>query len=216
MDPLLPYINTEFIFNNAPIGIIAFEPNGRIVKGNETIYSWFNTTEAALKHISFFKLLTKGSNLYFQMVITPLLNLRGFTNEISFSFTSESGNFDTLLNAIAYKDDLGKVILINAYIIKITDRKKYEAELLLEKRLAEQSLSSANKRIDENKEQFFKIAMNQSHMIRRPLANMLGLLTILKDVSVPDEAENLIKLLELSAEDLDKLIKEVVVDTQKP
>jgi signal transduction histidine kinase len=77
-------------------------------------------------------------------------------------------------------------------------------------------LSSANKRIDENKEQFFKIAMNQSHMIRRPLANMLGLLTILKDVNMPDEAENLMKLLELSAQDLDKLIKEVVDHTQKP
>ena len=44
---------------------------------------------------------------------------------------------------------------------------------------------------------------------------MLGLLSILKDMNLPDEAENLIKLLSVSAEDLDKLINEVVTQTRK-
>lgn len=210
------FVSPEFIFNEAPIGFISFEPNGNIVKGNGTFYSWFKKTEAELSSENFFKLLTKGSTLYFQMVITPLLNLRSYSNEINLTFISDEENFDALFNARAYKDEQGKIILINAYLLKIIDRKKYEAELLLAKRMAEESLNSAKKIIDENNEQFIKIAMNQSHMIRRPLANMLGLLAILKDINMPDEGENLIKLLELSAEELDTLIKEVVKQTRMP
>ena len=210
------YVNTAFIFNEAPIGFISFEPTGNIVKGNNTFYSWFQKTEAELSSENFFKLLTKGSSLYFQMVITPLLNLRSYSNEINLTFISDEENFDALFNAKAYKDEHGKIILINAYLLKIIDRKKYEAELLLAKRMAEESLNSAKKIIDENNEQFIKIAMNQSHMIRRPLANMLGLLAILKDIKMPDEGENLIKLLALSAEELDTLIKEVVNQTRLP
>lgn len=216
MDQFSGFTNPEFIFNEAPIGFVSFEPNGRIVKANETFCKWFEKSETGLYAENFFNLLTKGGNLYYQMVLTPVLSLRGITNEISLTFISAGEKIETLFSAIAYKDAQGTIMLINAYLLRIADRKKYEAELLLAKRLAEASLSSANKTIDEHKEQFFKIAMNQSHMIRRPLANMLGLLTILKDFDLPDEAENLVKLLELSADDLDKLIKEVVTQTQKP
>jgi signal transduction histidine kinase len=210
------FVTPEFIFNEAPIGFISFEPGGNIVKANGTFYSWFQKTEAELSSKNFFKLLTKGSALYFQMVINPLLNLRNYSNEINLTFISDEENFDALFNARAYKDEQGKIILVNAYLLKIIDRKKYEAELLLAKRMAEESLNSAKKIIDENNEQFIKIAMNQSHMIRRPLANMLGLLAILKDIKMPDEGENLIRLLELSAEELDTLIKEVVKQTRQP
>lgn len=215
MDQFSAYINPEFIINEAPMGFITFEPNGRIIKGNQTFFNWFGKSEADISDLNFLKLLSKGSSLYYQMIIAPLLNLRGFSNEINFSFVSEIENFDTLLNAVAYKDEQGKVCLINAYLVKIIDRKRYEAELKLAKKMAEESLDHARKTIDENNEQFFKIAMNQSHMIRRPLANMLGLLSILKDVkNLPVEAGDLVNLLQLSAEDLDELIKEVVDQTQ--
>lgn len=210
MDQFSAFTNAEFVFNEAPIGFISFEPNGGIVKVNESFCKWFGKTEAEIYDDNFFNLLGKGSKLYFQMVLTPVLSLRGLTNEISLTFTSDAEKFDTLFSGIAYKDEQGTIILINAYLLRIIDRKKYEAELLLSKRLAESSLTSANKTIDAHKEQFFKIAMNQSHMIRRPMANMLGLLAIIKDLDLPGEAKDLIDLLKLSADEMDKLIKEVV------
>ncbi len=216
MEELTNLTDPEFIFNESPIGFISFEPDGRIVKGNGSFFHWFGQSEAELSSVNFYQLLSKGSTLYFQMVLNPILNLRGYSNEIRLTFVSDAGNFDALFNAKAYKDDHGKIVRINAYLLKIIDRKKYEAELMLEKRLAEESLNQANKIIDENNVQFIKIAMNQSHMIRRPLANMLGLISILKDINIPDEAENLIRLLALSAEELDTLINEVVTQTGKP
>jgi len=207
MEQFSKYINTEFIFNEAPIGFVALQSDGEIIKANSTFYGYFDKTETELSSTNFFKLLTKGSALYFQMVLSPLLNLREYTNEISLSFSAGAENFDALFNAKAYKDEQGKVIVINAYLLKITDRKKYEAELLLSKRVAEDSLDSAKKIIDDNNEQFMKIAMNQSHMIRRPLANMLGLLAILKDVKMDEDGGDLVELLRMSAEELDTILK---------
>lgn len=216
MDQFSKYIDPEFIFNEAPIGFVSFKPDGEIIKANRIFYSFFDKTELKLPSPNFLKLLTKGSALYFQMVLSPLLNLREYTNEISLSFSTPTENFDALFNAKAYKDENGKVIVVNAYLLKIIDRKKYEAELLLAKRMAEKSLNSAKKIIDDNNEQFMKIAMNQSHMIRRPLANMLGLISILKDIQSSEDGADLIRLLETSAEELDRQIKEVVTQTRLP
>lgn len=216
MEQFSKYVHPEFIFNEAPIGFVSFTPDGEIIKGNAVFYDFFDETEAEFSTTNFFTLLTKGSTLYFQMVLSPLLNLRGYSNEINLSFSTSTQKFDALFNGKAYKDEQGKIIVINAYLLKIIDRKKYEAELLLAKRMAEDSLNAAKKIIDENNEQFMKIAMNQSHMIRRPLANMLGLLSILKDLKMDDGAGDVLKLLELSAEELDTLIKEVVTQTRLP
>ncbi|GGC53584.1 hypothetical protein GCM10011387_03910 [Pedobacter quisquiliarum] len=216
MDQFSKYIDPEFIFNEAPIGFVSFKPDGEIIKANCTFYSFFDKTERELSSANFLKLLTKGSALYFQMVLNPLLNLREYTNEISLSFSTPTENFDALFNAKAYKDEHGKVIVVNAYLLKIIDRKKYEAELLLAKRMAEDSLNSAKKIIDDNNEQFMKIALNQSHMIRRPMANMLGLISILKDIQISEDGADLIRLLETSAEELDTQIKEIVSQTQLP
>ncbi len=216
MNQFSKYIDPEFIFNEAPIGFVSFKPDGEIIKANCTFYSFFDKTERELPSANFLKLLTKGSALYFQMVLNPLLNLREYTNEISLSFSTPTENFDALFNAKAYKDEHGKVIVVNAYLLKIIDRKKYEAELLLAKRMAEDSLNSAKKIIDDNNEQFMKIALNQSHMIRRPMANMLGLISILKDIQISEDGADLIRLLETSAEELDTQIKEIVSQTQLP
>jgi sigma-B regulation protein RsbU (phosphoserine phosphatase) len=216
MEQFAKYVHPAFVFNEAPIGFVSFTADGEIIKGNDAFYGFFEKTEAEFSTTNFFRLLTKGSTLYFQMVLSPLLNLRGYSNEINLSFSTSTEKFDALFNGKAYKDEQGKIIVINAYLLKIIDRKKYEAELLLAKRTAEESLNSAKKVIDENNEQFMKIAMNQSHMIRRPLANMLGLLSILKDVKMDEGTTDLIRLLEMSAEELDTQINEVVTQTRLP
>lgn len=74
------------------------------------------------------------------------------------------------------------------------------------------SLNIANQTIDNNKQKFIKIAMDQSHMIRKPLANILGLLSLLEGTCVSAEVKNMINLLNISAEELDGLIKEVVAN----
>lgn len=334
--------NSDHLYQKAPCGFISFLPDGSILRVNDTFSKWLGFTEEELYGLTFTSLLTVGGNLYYEMVITPLLNIRGFVSEINFCFVGAGGHLDTLFNAVAYKDEEGAVIAINATVQDITERKKYEAELLLSKRYAEEekrrfeflsntipnliwtalpngelnfvnqklkdyfgrddfnefkkfngvfeddrqaviaswssslddgrkmekevrlkaagkdpewfflrvepyfdeqkdivlwfgaftnihkqkllqlanyssltsSLSLAHKTIDDNKEMFMKIAMNQSHMIRKPVANILGLISLFNEVQLSDEGKQLLDLLNKSAEELDMLIKEIVSHTR--
>jgi len=332
--------NSDFLYQKAPCGFISFLPDGSILRVNETLSKWIGLSEEEICELNFTALLNKGASLYYQMVVTPILILRGFANEINFTFVGKNGNFDALFNAVAYLDEEGIMIAINGTLQNISDRKKYEAELLLSKQYAEEekrrfeflahtvpnlfwtalpdgninfinqrakdyfgdpdltelsssmgvcdedranlmsswkdclvkgrklereirlrskdhdpewfllhvepyykdeqielwfgsytnihkqkllqlanysslsnSLSVAYKTIDTNKEMFMKIAMSQSHMIRKPLANILGLVTLLNSLPVTDEVKQLMEMLEISAVELDILVKEVVKNT---
>lgn len=332
--------SSDFLYQKAPCGFISFLPDGSILRVNDILTQWTGLSEEEIYQLNFTDLLNKGACLYYQMVITPLLALRGTANEITFTFLGRGGTFDALFNAVAYPDEKGKMIAVNATLQNISERRKYEAELLLSKQQAEEekrrfeflsdtipnlvwtalpdgqinfvnqrardyfgdpdlselsaslgvygedrasmisvwkdalvkgrklerevrlksgnndpqwfllriepcfkdqevelwfgsytnihkqkllqlanysslsnNLSVAYKTIDTNKEMFMKIAMSQSHMIRKPLANILGLLDLLADLPVTDEVKQLIGMLDESALELDMLVKEVVKTT---
>lgn len=76
------------------------------------------------------------------------------------------------------------------------------------------SLSTAYKTIDSNNEMFLKIAFNQSHMIRKPLANIMGLLALLRELPASQEIKDMIDLLGLSTAELDQLVKDIVKHTE--
>lgn len=333
--------NSEHLYEKAPCGFISFLPDGAVLRVNETLISWLGLSEEEVYNLNFSALLSKGAKLYYQMIVSPLLTIRGFANEIDFSFVGKGGDFNALFNAIAYKDEQGSLLAINATLQSITDRKKYEAELLRAKQHAEEekrkfeslsdtipnlvwtalpngqinfinqrikdyfnvldlegldgflgvveedrenlmitweiclkngrklnrevrlkskdevpewfllcaepyfnahgvlelwfgsctnihkqkllqlanysslstSLSIAHQTIDTNNEMFMKIAFDQSHMIRKPLANIIGLVSLLNDMPVTDEVKQLINLLDTSATELDTHVKDVVNKT---
>jgi len=60
--------------------------------------------------------------------------------------------------------------------------------------------------IEEQNKKFKEIAWIQSHIVRAPLARVMGLVNLLKDQKDADEAEVLIEHLTSSAMDLDKII----------
>jgi len=326
---------TDFLYNQLPCGFISYKPNGKILRVNETFSKWLGLTVEEMYLLNFSNILTKASGLYYTMVIDPVLNLQSTANEIYLTFLSDNGEIDTLLNAVSYKDEQGKLILINATVQKITDRKKYESALILQKKHSEEekrrfeflsntvpnqiwtanadgtmiyvnqkiidyfgvremtyyssfegiveedrekifkswqkcllagkrferevklvgikqveewffiaiepfynedgnieswfgsatnihrqktlqianysslslSLNNAQKNLDQNKQVFANIALNQSHMIRKPLANIMGLLELLADEELSKESRNLFQLLSASAAELDEMIK---------
>lgn len=334
--------DTGFLFEEAPCGFIVFHPEGKILKVNKTFSKWIGKTAEEIYATKFGDLLSKSTRLYFQMVIYPLLAYQDMINEVAIDFNSAYGNFDALFNGIAYKNDKGEVIAINATIQVNKDRQKYKSELFLSKHKVEEerqkfeflsdaipgfvwtalaggdinfvnqkirdyfnigsaaeynsfltvmeedregtlrawkrcmetgkhfdkevrlqppgktpewfllraepyydqagqiklwvgsaisihkkkllqlanysslseSLTHAQQTLDHNKKMFLNIAMDQSHMIRKPLANILGLIELLKSEPSPEENAQLLDLLVQSSEELDALIKKVVTQTQ--
>jgi PAS domain-containing protein len=336
------FTDAEFIYQHGPCGYVSFDAEGKIICINETFCLWLGLEKAVCIEKSFTSLLNIAGGLYFQMVVNPMLHQHGVANEINFRFGCGEVHFDGLFNAVLHKNEQGENVVINAAVHKITNRKKYEADLLLAKHEAEQGkkkfeflsnsvpnfiwtvlpageisfinqrfkdyflqddlqwynaflcfpeteravvkcawdhsiqtgtildlevtminqqgnpewflfrmepfkneqgeielwfgaattihenkmqhlatqsqltqhLSTAHKTIDENKGLFTKIAYNQSHMIRKPLANIMGLIPLLKEEKLSDEGLYVLKCIVDSAEELDLLVKKVVTQTK--
>jgi PAS domain-containing protein len=332
------FIDSEFLYQNAPSGHLSLDGDGRILRLNNTLSSWLGVSKLQIEAANFTAFLTKGSSLYYQMIVAPLLSLHGAVNEINLSMVNPEGNIEVLFNAIAYKNAAGKIHVINATIIKISDRKKFEKELMTAKNKAEAekrrfqflsntvpnmiwtalpdgridfindrvkeyfpsmdnavtqtltgiykldrqgfwrewkrclqtgevfdkevrlvppmgdpewfiihavpfhneegelelwfgsstninrqkqlqlarysslstSLLTANKKITENKGMFEEIAFSQSHLIRKPAANIIGLIPLLRMEPLTEDGSKVVDLLAKSAAELDNLIKEVV------
>lgn len=132
--------STEFLYENSPCGHLSFLPDGTIFRINKTMLEWVEcSNEDIVGKKRFYDILSVGGKLYYQMVVLSLLNRQGFINEINFDIDLKNGTaFPSLVNAVNIKDDNGKTIAVNASILKITDRKKYESELLRSKQFAEE------------------------------------------------------------------------------
>ena len=74
-------------------------------------------------------------------------------------------------------------------------------------------LQEANNVIEKNKEVLREIAFNQSHIVRRPLANIMGLSFIIQKMEVDQNMRNLLDMIIESCNQLDDVIKAVVNKT---
>ncbi|TKK66668.1 PAS domain-containing sensor histidine kinase [Ilyomonas limi] len=136
---LASLINTDDLYMNAPCGYLSFHPDGTIIKINRTLCNWLRYDEFDILYKkSFTDLLSKGGAIYYEMVYIPLLKMQGYANEINFDIErADHSSFPALVNAVLLKDKHENIRAINVTIFDITDRKKYEAELLNAKKEAD-------------------------------------------------------------------------------
>lgn len=141
LDSVFPesLINTEDLYMNAPCGYLSFRPDGIIVKINRTLCDWLQCDEFDVVNKKFFTdLLSKGGIIYYEMFYMPLLKMQGFVNEINFDIRrADATAFPALINSVVLKDEEGIVRAINVTVFDITDRKRYETELLYAKKEAD-------------------------------------------------------------------------------
>lgn len=130
------YSSREFLHDQFPCGLLSFQSDGAMISANKTLAEWSGVEIAELETKNFRTLLENSSMIYYDLIIEPLLRMKGMANEFSLKFRSATGHYDALFSARCYLDAKGNILLITASIQKIIDRKKYEAELLLERRLA--------------------------------------------------------------------------------
>ncbi|MBD0260961.1 MAG: PAS domain S-box protein, partial [Cytophagales bacterium] len=125
-------------------------------------------------------------------------------SELNYDFTRKNGtSFPALINSVMLKDDQGKPLLTRSTVLDITERKRYERELLLAKKKAEEATAA--------KAAFLSTI---SHEIRTPLNAVTGITHLLAEASPrPDQAE-LLEMLQFSAGHLLNLINDVL-DFQK-
>ncbi len=109
------------------------------------------------------------------------------------------------------RDEEGKAIRMVGAIQDITERKTHEESL---KKL-NTSLEQINHELEISNKTFREIAWIQSHVVRAPLARLMGLMNLFENIPENDsEKLELIKFINESALELDGIIREICLKTE--
>ena len=193
--------SVEELYEHAPCGYLSTLPDGTIVKANQTFVEWMGATrELLLAGTKFQILLSIGSRIYYETHYAPLLRMQGFVNEIALELMRGDGRIlPVLLNSRQERDGHGTPLFNRITLFDSTDRRRYERELLLARRKAEQIA----------KDKADLVAM-LSHDIRNPLNAVMGVVQVLERSELSEQQRRLVRLLKSSSNNMLNLLNHVL------
>ncbi|GEO06827.1 hypothetical protein AAE02nite_44910 [Adhaeribacter aerolatus] len=193
--------SAEDLYENAPCGYVSFLPDGTIVKINKTLLNWLGySRKEVISKKKFIDFLAIGGKIFYETHFTPLLKLQGFANEINFDLLpKENAPVPVLANTVQLRNENGEPQMNRVTLFNITDRKKYEQELLLAKKKAEEATKV--------KADFISTL---SHEIRTPMNAIVGITDILLNTGPTPAQLEYLNILKFSSESLLNLINDIL------
>jgi PAS domain S-box-containing protein len=193
--------SAEDLYEHAPCGYLSTLPDGSIVRVNQTLLEWTGASrEALLSGTKFQALLTIGSRIYYETHYAPLLRMQGFANEIALELVRPDGRvLPVVVNSRQKLDADGAPLFNRITLFDSTDRRRYERELLVARRKAEQVA----------KDKADLVAM-LSHDIRNPLNAVMGVVQLLEGSELTDPQRRFVRLLKSSSENMLDLLNHVL------
>lgn len=161
--------NFEDMFENSPCGYITLWTNGRVERVNKTLLNWTGHTADGMVGKRFSDFLNIAGRIYYETHISPLLRMQGFFNEFAIDMITAAGEpIQIICNALEGRDANGKPVFTRLVLLKATDRRRYEREILETRDAARISLAN-EREISELREQFIAVL---GHDLRNPLASI--------------------------------------------
>lgn len=165
--PESAYEGFEDLFDNAPCGYLVLSPDGRIAKVNATLCAWTGYSKAYFAGKRVHQFLNMAGRIYYETHIAPLLRMQGFFNEFALDMLTERGErLPVIANAVEQRTPEGTLLSTRLVVIRATDRRRYERELIDARASATESLKS-ERETAELREQFIAVL---GHDLRNPLA----------------------------------------------
>jgi PAS domain S-box-containing protein len=201
LDQTLLEESTEELYEHAPCGYLSTLPDGTIVRVNQTFVDWTGISrELLLSGNKFQRLLAIGSRIYYETHYAPLLTMQGFANEVAMELMRDDGRIlPVLVNSRQKRDANGRPLFNRITVFDATDRRRYERELLLARRKAEQVA----------KDKADLLAM-LSHDIRNPLTAVMGAVRLLERSDLGEAQRRYVGLLKSSSEHVLNLLTHVL------
>ena len=192
--------SVEELYEHAPCGYLSTLPDGTIVKLNETFVEWTGHTREAMLGTKFQATLSIGSKIYYETHYAPLLRMQGFANEVALDIVRRDGRIlPVLVNSRQKCDESGTPLFNRIMLFDSTDRRRYERELLVARRKAEQIA----------KDKADLIAM-LSHDIRNPLNAVMGVVQMLERSGLSKQQQRFLRLLKSSSDNMLSLLNHVL------
>lgn len=156
---------------------------------------------------------------------TDLLGKRAFDliheddrEQISKEFEKAFDTKEVYIRDFRFKDAAGKWRWLEVICTNMLENKAIEGLIInsrdiTERKLQEEKLKEAISSLYKQNSALKEIAFIQSHEVRRPLANILGLTEILTQDKLINEQKATLKMLKKSALELDNMIRKIVSTT---
>jgi phosphoserine phosphatase RsbU/P len=167
MSELGPIDEYKDLFENAPCGYLTIGPDGRVSKVNATLEAWTGFSADKLIGQRLHQFLNMAGRIYFETHIAPLLRMQGFFSEFALDFETAAGErLPVIANAAERRNSDGTVLFTALIVIKATDRRRYERELIDSRSELRKGLA-IERETAELREQFIAVL---GHDLRNPLA----------------------------------------------
>jgi PAS domain S-box-containing protein len=191
----------EDLYEHAPCGYLSTLPDGTIARVNQTFVDWTGRPrDALLGGTKFQSLLTIGSRIYYETHYAPLLRMQGFANEIALEVTLADGRvLPVNVNTRQRRDADGTPLFNRITLFDSSDRRRYERELMLARRKAEQNA----------KDKDDMLAM-LSHDIRNPLQALMTVVNLLERSELSDQQRSFVRVLKSSSSTMLSLLNRVL------
>jgi PAS domain S-box-containing protein len=176
--------SAEELYESAPCGYLSTTPDGLIIRANATFASWTGYGKDELRgHMRFMDLLTIGGKMFYETHLSPLLRMHGTVNEIALDLICKDGRIiPSLISAVQKRDAAGAPMVNRITIFDTTERRRYERELLLARKRAEETaaelsrlnseLTRSNTALLKANEELGQFGYAASHDLQEPLRTM--------------------------------------------
>ncbi|MDB5897869.1 MAG: sensor signal transduction histidine kinase [Ramlibacter sp.] len=133
-----PKPGAEQLYELAPCGLLLAAANGTLLQVNATLCRTLQyTADELVGKLRFQDLLTMGGRIFWQTHLQPLLRMQGSVAEVKLEVRRKDGSALPVLVNMAERPH-EREPLLHAAVIVAEDRHKYERELLLQRRRAEE------------------------------------------------------------------------------
>jgi sigma-B regulation protein RsbU (phosphoserine phosphatase) len=122
----------EQLLEEAPCGYLSTALDGTIIKVNRTFERWTGFARQDLVgSVRFQDLLSPGGRIYHETHFAPLLRMQGAVQAIALDIVRADGTrLPALINSVVAADARGRPRVVRTTIFDVTDRRRYESELL--------------------------------------------------------------------------------------
>jgi phosphoserine phosphatase RsbU/P len=207
-------LDFQDMIENAPCGYLSLGANGRIEHANRTLLDWTGHAADQMvgKRLSDF--LNMAGRIYYETHIAPLLRMQGFFHEFAIDMITTKGErLQMIANANERRDADGQPLGVRLALIKATDRRRYEQELLSARETAvasEQATQEVLRTEHENselREQFIAVL---GHDLRNPLASISAGARILGRTVQSEKEHQVIAMLQTTVQRMASMIDNVL------
>lgn len=210
----------EELYDSAPCGLLLAEPDGQVISVNGTLCTWLRCSREELAGRKRFQdLLTVGGRMFWHTHLQPLLQMQASVAEVKLELRRpDAAPLPVMVNIARQGTKGGKLLHIAVFVAE--DRHKYERELLLQRKRAEE-LSAQHARDQQNvvdarseAEDRAKFAEQLvgvvSHDIRNPLS-VVHMSTILLERGVsPEQQQQVVERIKRAVARMQHLISDLL------